>query len=105
MEEITVLGSINLDTTYSVPRIPLPGETIHVNHVSAAAGGKGANQAVAAQRSGLQVNFIGNVGNDHGGKYMMETMKKEGINLNNVIINSKIETGAAAILLDEKIVF
>lgn len=102
MTEITVLGSINLDTTYSIPRIPLPGETIHVEHVSAAAGGKGANQAVAAQRSGLQVNFIGRVGNDQGGKFMLETMKQEGINLDNVLIDPEIETGAAAILLDEK---
>lgn len=102
MKEITVLGSINLDTTYSIPRIPLPGETIHVTSVSSAAGGKGANQAVAAQRSGLQVNFIGSVGDDQGGKFMLDTMKKEGINLENVKVNSAIETGAAAILLDEK---
>ena len=69
MTKVTVLGSINLDTTYSIPRIPLPGETMYVNGVSSAAGGKGANQAVAAARSGVDVSFIGRVGKDHGGEF------------------------------------
>lgn len=101
MTKVTVLGSINLDTTYSIPRIPLPGETMHVNGVSSAAGGKGANQAVAAARSGVDVSFIGRVGKDHGGEFMLGTMKKEGINLDNVLVDEDIETGSAVIMLDE----
>ncbi|RVU71667.1 MULTISPECIES: ribokinase [Lactobacillus] len=102
MTEITVLGSINVDNTYAIPRIPLPGETIHVDGISSAAGGKGANQAVAAQRSGAQVHFIGSVGDDRNGELMRQTMEKEGIDLTHVTINEMVETGSAKILLDEK---
>lgn len=102
MTKISVLGSINLDTTLHINHIPLPGETLHVSEKSSAAGGKGANQAVAAQRSGGQVNFIGAVGTDDGGKFMLNTMKQEGINLDQVKTLADADTGAATILLDEK---
>ena len=49
---VVVLGSINVDTTYHVDRFPQPGETISAVSKSSAPGGKGANQAVAAARSG-----------------------------------------------------
>ena len=51
---IAVLGSINVDTTYHVARFPEPGETLSAIDKSSAPGGKGANQAVAATRSGAQ---------------------------------------------------
>lgn len=102
MNKISVLGSINLDSTLHINHIPLPGETIHVTKKTAAAGGKGANQAVAAQRSGAEVSFIGAVGRDYGGKFMLTTMKNEGINLTRVLIKENIDTGTATIMLDEK---
>jgi len=102
MNKISVLGSINLDSTLHINHIPLPGETIHVTKKTAAAGGKGANQAVAAQRSGAEVSFIGTVGRDYGGKFMLTTMKNEGINLTQVLIKENIDTGTATIMLDEK---
>lgn len=102
MTKVSVLGSINLDTTLHINHIPLPGETLHVSEKSSAAGGKGANQAVASQRGGASVSFIGAVGTDDGGKFMLDTMKKEGINLDQVKVLSDADTGAATILLDEK---
>ncbi|MCT6811680.1 MAG: ribokinase [Lactobacillus helsingborgensis] len=98
---ISVLGSINLDTTYHITHIPLPGETLQVNKKTYAGGGKGANQAVAAQRSGATVHFIGAVGNDTAGKFMLETMGKENIDLANVEVKENEQTGAATILLDK----
>ena len=53
-KKIAVLGSINVDTTYHVQRFPMPGETISAGSKSSAPGGKGANQAVAAARSGAK---------------------------------------------------
>lgn len=99
--KISILGSINLDSTYHVDKIPLPGETIHVNKKTFAAGGKGANQAVAAKRSGATVSFIGAVGNDAAGKYMLNELEKEKINLSNVQIKDTAQTGTATVLLDE----
>ena len=66
-KKVVVLGSINVDTTYHVDRFPQPGETISAKSKSSAPGGKGANQAVAAARSGAQTAFIGAVGSDSEG--------------------------------------
>lgn len=100
--DISVLGSINLDTTYHMTRIPLPGETLHISKKTYAGGGKGANQAVAAKRSGANVHFIGAVGNDEAGKYMLDAMKKEDIDLANIEVKSQESTGSATILLSER---
>lgn len=100
--DISILGSINLDTTNHIARIQLPGETIHVNKKTSAAGGKGANQAVAAQRSSAKVHFIGAVGDDAAGDFMLKALKKEKIDLTNVEVKKGERTGAATILLDEK---
>ena len=97
---ISILGSINLDTTDHIARIPLPGETIQVNKKSSAAGGKGANQAVAARRSGAEVYFIGAVGDDSAGQSMIDTLRKETIDLTNVEVKKDERTGAATILLE-----
>ncbi|MBA1393176.1 ribokinase, partial [Lactobacillus sp. XV13L] len=98
---ITILGSINLDTTYHITRIPLAGETLQIKEKTFAGGGKGANQAFAAQRSGAKVHFIGAVGNDEAGKRMLKAMKEEGIDLANVAVKDNEKTGTATILLDQ----
>lgn len=61
---IVVVGSINADLTVNVPRHPQPGETLLGNGGGITAGGKGANQAVAAARLGSPVAFVGAVGRD-----------------------------------------
>ncbi|MEA1871570.1 MAG: PfkB family carbohydrate kinase, partial [Candidatus Bipolaricaulota bacterium] len=52
---ISVLGSINMDLVTEVPHLPRPGETVLGHHFGRYPGGKGANQAVAAARLGVQV--------------------------------------------------
>ena len=76
---VVVLGSINVDTTYHVDRFPQPGETISAVSKSSAPGGKGANQAVAAARSGAKTAFIGAVGSDKEGAYMLESLADDHI--------------------------
>lgn len=49
MNAVTIVGSINLDTTLRVKEMPKPGETIHAIEHFTAGGGKGANQAVASE--------------------------------------------------------
>lgn len=61
---ITVLGSINMDLVATTNRLPKPGETVSGNQFSTAAGGKGANQALAAKRAGADVRLVGAVGDD-----------------------------------------
>ncbi|MHB8506598.1 MAG: PfkB family carbohydrate kinase, partial [Acidimicrobiales bacterium] len=62
-----VVGSLNLDHTVTVERLPPPGATIAGRSYSTAAGGKGLNQAVAAARQRADVVMVGAVGDDPAG--------------------------------------
>ena len=101
MTKIIVLGSSNTDMIVKVPRIPAPGETILGGKFVQAAGGKGANQAVAAARSGGDVTFIANTGDDNFGKEAIEGFKKEGINTEYIFVDKKTPSGVALIFVDE----
>ena len=61
---IHVLGSVNIDYSVVVARLPNPGETISGSNLVLTPGGKGANQALAARRAGAQVKLTGAIGND-----------------------------------------
>ena len=67
MGRVLVLGSLNVDLVTSVERHPRPGETVLGDGLSRLAGGKGANQAVAARAAGVEVTMVGCVGADAGG--------------------------------------
>lgn len=97
---VVVLGSINVDTTYHVARFPQPGETISAVSKSSAPGGKGANQAVAAARSGAKTAFIGAVGSDKEGAYMLESLADDHIDTRHIMTDELHGTGSAAITLD-----
>lgn len=101
MNKVTVVGSLNVDTTMKIKRMPLPGETIAAMGKSSAAGGKGANQAVAAARSGAKTSFVGEVGKDNGGQMMLTDLQDNGIDVSGIKENDQVGTGSAAILLDE----
>ena len=78
---ITVLGSTNLDLIGTVSRIPKPGETVPGREFSMAAGGKGANQALAARRAGAEVRMIAATGNDSFAEAALKLLKADGVDL------------------------
>ena len=97
---IVVIGSINLDMITSVDRLPGPGETVRGSGFTTAAGGKGANQALAAARAGAKVRMIGAVGKDGFATEALACLKDGKVDLSGI---SEIHaaTGTAAILVDE----
>ena len=99
--EITVVGSINQDVVARVPRHPAPGETVLAHSHFTAAGGKGANQAVAAARLGRTVAMIGRVGADPTGSDLVDGLQAEGIDTSRVRVTAEAPTGLALITLDE----
>ena len=99
MKKITIVGSINLDTTLRVSTLAKPGETCHSTGLSIAGGGKGANQGVAAKRLGAEVAFIGAVGNDTAGEQMMGLLRKEGLDTTGISVLEG-STGQAFITVD-----
>ncbi len=78
-----------------VPGAPKPGETLTVEQVTRRAGGKGANQAVAAARAEAQVRIIGRVGKDPAGKRMLEDLRNEGVGIELVEVLPDVATGTA----------
>ncbi|WP_125589625.1 ribokinase [Companilactobacillus jidongensis] len=101
MKKIVVLGSINIDTILNITRLPLPGETMAMHDRSTAGGGKGANQAIAAVRAGAETSFIAKIGQDHAADFMLNTFKKDNLDIQHVTMNEKAGTGKAYILLDD----
>jgi ribokinase len=98
---LTVLGSLNMDISVTVPRLPAPGATVLGGAASFAPGGKGANQAVAAARLGASVEMAGCVGNDDFGRALRAALAEEGIGADSVRTVSGVPTGIAMITVDE----
>jgi ribokinase len=94
---VVVIGSVNEDVVLLVPRAPQPGETIAARSTTRRAGGKGANQAVAAARAGASVRMIGRVGKDAAGARMLEDLRAAGVDVDAVLAIPGVETGAAYI--------
>lgn len=97
---IFVIGSINLDLTGNVERIPSPGETISGSDFRTAPGGKGANQALAAARAGAQVRMVGAVGKDAFAGESLALLQSGGVDLASVR-TSAAATGIALIMVAE----
>lgn len=95
---IFVVGSINLDLIGGVERIPSSGETVSGGEFKTAPGGKGANQALAARRAGVEVMMIGSVGKDAFASEALELLTGAGVNLNSVR-QSAAPTGIALIMV------
>jgi ribokinase len=99
--KIVVIGSSNTDMIVQVARIPRPGETILGGEFSTAAGGKGANQAVAAARSGGEVAFVARVGEDMFGQQAVEGFRKDQINVDHVLRDATAPSGVALIFVEQ----
>jgi ribokinase len=100
-EKIVVVGSSNTDMIIKMSRIPKPGETIIGGDFSTAAGGKGANQAVAAARAGGDVTFIARLGDDMFGRRARDGFLTENINVDHVIFDKQFPSGVALIFVGE----
>jgi ribokinase len=100
-KKIVVVGSSNTDMIIKVSRIPRPGETIMGGRFSMAAGGKGANQAVAAARAGGNVVFIGKLGRDLFGEQAIRGLAEDRIDTSGILRDEHNPSGIALISVDE----
>lgn len=97
--KIVVVGSSNTDMILQMDHIPRPGETILGGQFSMAAGGKGANQAVAAARAGGDVTFLARVGADLFGRQAIEGFRQDGIDVQHVLEDESAPSGVALIFV------
>ncbi|MGM3159779.1 ribokinase [Dickeya undicola] len=98
--KLVVLGSINADHILNLTQFPRPGETVIGKQYGVAFGGKGANQAVAAGRSGADIEFIACVGADDIGERIRQQLIKDRIDVSAVEAISGQTTGVALIFVN-----
>ena len=84
MARVIVVGSINQDVTVTVDRFPTPGETLSGSSLTYGLGGKGANQAAAAARSGIPTLFVGAVGTDLAGHSLRTHLAAHGVDVSHL---------------------
>jgi ribokinase len=99
--KVCVVGSANTDMVLRLPRIPKPGETVPGGQFATVAGGKGANQAVAAARAGGRVTFIARVGADAFGRQAVQNFMSDGIDVSAVSADGEKASGVALIFVGE----
>jgi ribokinase len=101
---LTVLGSLNMDISVTVPDLPVPGATVLGSAAVFAPGGKGANQAVAAARlardAGIPVAMVGCTGDDDFGRTLRSALRAEGIDDSRVRTVVGAPSGIAMITVD-----
>jgi ribokinase len=99
MRPILVVGSLNMDLVARCQRLPAKGQTVFGQDFFTAAGGKGANQAVAAARLGARVAMAGCIGTDAFGDALTAGLRDAGIGTDTVTPVGR-PTGTALITID-----
>lgn len=91
-----------MDLIASVSHLPRPGETVSATSLQRRFGGKGANQALACARQGVQVTLLGCLGDDADGREYRDHLRREGINCSALTNVRGHGTGSAFITVDAK---
>ncbi|MGD9127040.1 MAG: ribokinase [Planctomycetia bacterium] len=97
---VVVVGSCNMDMSIHGQTIPRIGETVIGGQFVMAAGGKGANQAIAAARQSAEVFLVSRLGSDVFGKQLLANYREDGICIDHVKVVDDVSTGIALILVD-----
>ncbi|CQR48150.1 Ribokinase [Paraliobacillus sp. PM-2] len=102
MKNIIIYGSLNMDMSIRTEDLPKKGETIEGDSFFLTPGGKGANQAVAASKSGAKVYMIGSVGEDVFGDQLINTLQSFDVNCKFITKSNTLSSGVAMIIRSGK---
>ena len=102
MKNIVVIGSSNTDMVVKTSHLPAGGETVLGGTFFMNAGGKGANQAVAAARYGNRVVFVTKTGDDLFGKQVLKSLEQDNIVTDYVFVDKENPSGVALITIDSE---
>lgn len=98
---ILVIGSLNMDLSVDLAKMPVTGETILGRGIAYRTGGKGANQACAAGKMGGRVRMLGCVGCDEFGQKLIESLSEAGVETDYIKESRELPTGTAIIYVDD----
>jgi ribokinase len=99
---VLVAGAINTDLVARVAKAPDAGETVTGSTFAIFGGGKGANQAIAAARSGAPTAMLGALGDDDFGRQRRADLDAEGIDTESVARSTTAASGVALIVVEEQ---
>jgi len=99
---ITVVGTMHMDFTVYVDRLPKPSETVLGHDFEMLPGGKGANQAVAISRLGGRCYMVSRVGDDYIGRLLLQNAVENGVDTTYVKRDPEVSSGVALIFVDSK---
>jgi ribokinase len=99
---VLVAGAINTDLVARVAKAPDAGETVTGSTFAIFGGGKGANQAIAAARSGAPTAMFGALGDDDFGRQRRADLDGEGIDTDSVARSTTAASGVALIVVEEE---
>jgi ribokinase len=100
--KVCVFGAFNVDVVARLSRFPRPGESMIATSSLMGAGGKGANQALAAARAGARVHYIGKVGTDSFAEFARQHLNNSEINVCTLFESQEKPTGNALIYVSEE---
>jgi len=99
---IVGFGALNIDRMYRVIRIAREGEESFILSVSESPGGSAANTVVGLARLCAKTGFIGKVANDAEGQQLLDDFRREGVNIDGIVIASKGRSGTVSAFVDKK---
>ncbi len=103
MQDVFLIGKSltakrDVRTKATVEQFPL-GSKIEIDQVFHSTGGDATNAAVTFARQGLNVSFIGKVGDDTAGQEVVRVLQQEGISTSNIVVDKKLGTGYSTIMV------
>lgn len=100
MNTILVVGSLHYDIMVSAPHRPETGETVIGTDCNYKFGGKGGNQAVAVAKSNVPCRFVGAIGDDSNGQFLLTVLKENTVDTQFIETISGISSGMSVAVTD-----
>jgi len=100
--DVVGFGALNLDKLYKVNMIAKEEEEGAVLDFKESAGGSAANTVVGLARLKLKTGFIGKVAADREGNFLLDEFRKEGVDVNGIIVSAKGRSGTVMGFIDPK---
>jgi sulfofructose kinase len=101
MTRVLSVGVATLDTIVLVDKYPTANERVVAEQTTRAVGGPATTAAVTMARLGIDVSLACVIGDDEAGRYIFDTLKREGVDTKNVQVDSNVTTAVGTIVVSK----